>query len=291
MSPWILAIRPRTLPAAIGPLLVGNCLALDLPQFSIFIAIVSTLCAVLLQITVNLANDYFDFKHGIDTAERIGPTRVTQSGLLSEKAVRNAMLTSLMLAIIVGVILVNHGGLPIAILAIVTIIGAMSYSGGPYPMASHGLGEISAFVFFGLVAVIGSYYLQANTMIINAWILGAAIGFFNAAIMLVNNTRDIHTDIKANKKTLAVKIGENAAKSLYQVLIYLPYVLIISGFLMGAIQGLPVLLASLSIIVAKKLSHDFAQSSGIELNPLLGRTAKLTMIFSLLFSLGLIINM
>ncbi|MFV7769674.1 1,4-dihydroxy-2-naphthoate polyprenyltransferase [Shewanella marisflavi] len=287
MNPWILATRPRTLPAAIGPLLVGNALALSLTQFSWLIAATSMLCALLLQIAVNLANDYFDFKSGIDTEERLGPVRVTQSGLLAPNKVRNAMVACLVLALLVGSLLIYHGGWPIAILAAASILGALGYSGGPYPLASHGLGEVAAFVFFGLVAVVGSYYLQANDTSIAAWILGSAIGLFNAAVMLVNNTRDIPTDTKAGKRTLAVKIGEGQARVLYQALVYLPFALIIGGFLLGLLPGLPVLLGGLSLVLARKLNSEFSQTSGAALNPLLGRTAKLTVIFSALFSLGL----
>ncbi|GIU24818.1 1,4-dihydroxy-2-naphthoate polyprenyltransferase [Shewanella schlegeliana] len=290
MNPWILAIRPRTLPAAIGPLLVGNVLALQLEQFSLFIAAVSMLCALLLQIAVNLANDYFDFKSGVDTEERLGPVRVTQSGMLSPTAVRNAMILCLVLALLVGSFLIYHGGLPIAFLALAAVLGALGYSGGPYPLASHGLGEVAAFVFFGLVAVVGSYFLQAGETATSAWLLGCAIGFLNAAIMLVNNTRDMETDIKAGKKTLAVRMGLEQSRIFYQSFVFLPFAIIIAGFFMGALPGLPVLLAGLAFIMARKLSRDFNEVTGVALNPLLGRTAKLTMIFSALFSLGLLID-
>ncbi|MCT8985867.1 1,4-dihydroxy-2-naphthoate polyprenyltransferase [Shewanella phaeophyticola] len=291
MQSWFLAIRPRTLPAAIDPLLVGNMLAIGLNQFSFVIAFTSMLCAVLLQIAVNLANDYFDFKNGIDTAERIGPTRVTQSGMIAPHQVRNAMLGCLVTALVVGSLLIVHGGWPIAILAAASILGALCYSGGSYPLASHGLGEIAAFVFFGLVAVVGSYYLQAGTTNLTAWLLGCAIGFFNAAIMLVNNTRDISTDTKAGKNTLAVRIGEEQAKVLYQSFVYLPFGIIIAGFLLGSLDGLPVLLSGVSLVIARNLSREFHNNSGEALNPILGQTAKLTMIFSVLFSIGLFFSL
>ncbi|RPA63711.1 1,4-dihydroxy-2-naphthoate polyprenyltransferase [Shewanella frigidimarina] len=287
MQSWFMAIRPRTLPAAIGPLLIGNMLAIGLEQFSLLIAFTSMLCAVLLQISVNLANDYFDFKNGIDTEERLGPIRVTQSGILAPSSVRNAMIGCLITSLLVGSLLIVHGGWPIAILATASILGALCYSGGPYPLASHGLGEIAAFVFFGLVAVVGSYYLQAGTTTMTAWLLGCAIGFFNAAIMLVNNTRDISTDTKAGKNTLAVRIGEAQAKVLYQSFVYLPFGIIIAGFLLGSLDGLPVLLSGASLIIARNLSREFYDNSGEALNPILGQTAKLTMIFSVLFSIGL----
>lgn len=286
MNPWILAIRPRTLPAAIGPLLVGNVLASTLPQFSLSIAFIATLCAVLLQIAVNLANDYFDFKNGIDTDARLGPVRVTQSGLLSPNSVRNAMILVLCAAIILGFILINHGGWIITILAVLSVLGALGYSGGPYPLASHGLGELAAFVFFGLIAVVGSFYLQAGFTNINAWLLGAAIGFLNAAIMLVNNTRDIETDRHAKKFTLAVSMGEARAKKLYQILIFLPFAIIFIGYVMGILTGLQTILTLPTFLIARHLSQAFTEKTGQALNPLLGRTAQLTLVFSLVFSLG-----
>ncbi|QYK06618.1 1,4-dihydroxy-2-naphthoate polyprenyltransferase [Shewanella zhangzhouensis] len=289
MNPWILAIRPRTLPAAIGPLLVGNTLALGLESFSVTIAIASMICALLLQIAVNLANDYFDFKSGVDTEERLGPVRVTQSGLIAPARVKAAMIGSLLAALAVGSYLIWHGGAPIAVLAAASILGALCYSGGPYPLASHGLGEVAAFVFFGLVAVVGSFYLQAGYTSMDAWILGAAIGLFNAAIMLVNNTRDIRTDTRAGKRTLAVRIGEAQSRVLYQALVYLPFGLIIGSFLMGILPGWPVLLSGVSLVIARRLSREFSETSGGALNPLLGRTARLTLVFSVLFSVGLLI--
>ncbi|GGI74510.1 1,4-dihydroxy-2-naphthoate polyprenyltransferase [Shewanella gelidii] len=290
MNPWILAIRPRTLPAAIGPLLIGNILALQLENFSWAIAITSMFCGLLLQIAVNLANDYFDFKSGVDTEERLGPVRVTQSGMIAPSTVRNAMVLCLVLALTVGSFLIYHGGIPIAILAALAIFGALGYSGGPYPLASHGLGEVAAFIFFGLIAVVGSYYLQAAETSTAAWLMGSAIGLFNAAIMLVNNTRDISTDTKAGKNTLAVRIGEARAKAVYQALVYLPFGLIIGGYFLGLLPGLPVLLSGLSLLIARKLTVQFHQESGAALNPLLGATAKLTMIFSALFSVGLVFS-
>ncbi|NMH65643.1 1,4-dihydroxy-2-naphthoate polyprenyltransferase [Shewanella salipaludis] len=286
MNPWILAVRPRTLPAAASPLILGNVLAFATDHFSWLIALASLSCALLLQIAVNLANDYFDHKHGIDTAERLGPVRVSQSGLLAPAKVRSAMLLCLLLALAVGSYLIWHGGWPIALLATASVFGVLGYSGGPYPLASHGLGEVAAFIFFGLVAVVGSYLLQTGVTTPTAWLLGCAMGSFSAAIMLVNNTRDIQTDAKAGKLTLAVRWGQAQARVWYQTLAYLPYGLIISGFLLGLLPGLPVLLAGVSLPLARGLSRKFSEASGQALNPLLGRTAKLMLVFSLLFSAG-----
>ncbi|USD36735.1 MULTISPECIES: 1,4-dihydroxy-2-naphthoate polyprenyltransferase [Ferrimonas] len=285
---WILAIRPRTLPAAIGPLLVGNVLAVYHQDFSWLVAIASMACAVLLQIGVNLANDYFDFKSGVDTDERLGPTRVTQQGLLSATSVRNGMILSLTLATLIGQYLIFVGGWPIAGLALFALAGALCYSGGPYPLASHGLGEIAAYIYFGLVAVVGSYFIQTGTTDSSAWLLASAVGLLNAAIMLVNNTRDRSTDIKAGKRTLAVRLGLERSQLLYQMLIASPYLMVTLGWLMGLLPGATVAACAISIPMAKALATEFAHTQGAALNPLLGRTAKLTMFFSGLASGGLL---
>ncbi|WP_298445299.1 1,4-dihydroxy-2-naphthoate polyprenyltransferase [uncultured Ferrimonas sp.] len=284
---WLLAIRPRTLPAAIGPLLLGNVLALVDGTFSALVGACSMLCGVLLQIGVNLANDYFDFKSGVDTDERLGPVRVTQSGLLSPTAVRNGMVLSLLLAIAVGLYLIYVGGAVVAGLAVFAVLGALCYSGGPYPLASHGLGEVAAFVFFGLVAVVGSYYTQVQDTTVTVWLLASTMGLFNSAIMLVNNTRDISTDSKAGKRTLAVRLGQQQSRLLYSTLLALPYLTIMLMFLLGQLPGLVVLLGFISVPMARVLAKEFVQTEGAALNPLLGRTAKLTMVYSVLLSLGL----
>ncbi|WP_035387265.1 1,4-dihydroxy-2-naphthoate polyprenyltransferase [Ferrimonas senticii] len=287
LNPWVLAIRPRTLPAAIGPLLLGNVLAYVDGTFSLLLAFSSMLCGVLLQIGVNLANDYFDFKSGVDTEERLGPVRVTQSGLIRPRSVRNAMILSLVLAVAVGMHLIFVGGPIVAALAVFAVLGALCYSGGPYPLASHGLGEVAAFVFFGLVAVVGSYFTQTHTSTINVWLLASTMGLLNAAIMLVNNTRDIGTDTKAGKRTLAVRIGQERSRLLYSTLLALPYLTLSLMFLLGQLPGLALLLGFASVPMARILAREFRRSEGAALNPLLGRTAKLTLVYSLLLSLGL----
>ncbi|MBB1267884.1 1,4-dihydroxy-2-naphthoate polyprenyltransferase [Shewanella sp. SR44-3] len=283
---WLLAIRPRTLPAAIGPLLVGNVLALGVEGFSLLTALITLGCGLLLQISVNLGNDYFDSVSGVDTHERLGPLRLTQAGIIAPKQMRNAMIASLISAFLVGFYLIVIGGWPIGLLAAASILAALSYSGGPYPLASHGLGELTVFIFFGLVAVVGSFYLQTGITSQEAWLLGAAIGSLNAAIMLVNNTRDMSTDAKANKRTLAVRLGQSQARVLYQTLVYLPYAIIICAFLLGFLPGIAVILCGLSLLYARKLSLHFHELSGAELNPILAKTALLTFVFSVLFSLG-----
>ncbi|MBY6186916.1 1,4-dihydroxy-2-naphthoate polyprenyltransferase [Marinobacter hydrocarbonoclasticus] len=286
---WLMAIRPRTLPAVISPLLLGNVLAWYQGQFSWLVAGCAMLCGLLLQIGVNLANDYFDFKSGVDTEERLGPTRVTQAGLLAPTAVRNAMALSLVLAVAVGMYLIYVGGWPIAVLAALAVAGALGYSGGPYPIASLGLGEVAAFLYFGLVAVVGVYFIQTGHTDLPVWILASTLGLYNAAIMLVNNTRDIVTDTQAGKRTLAVRIGQHSARMLYRALVLLPFLVITLSWLMGVLPGQMVLLAAIAAPLAVKLATAFEETEGAALNPLLGRTAQLTLLYSLMCSGGLIL--
>ena len=283
---WLMAIRPRTLPAVLGPLIVGNALALGVEGFSLLTALVIISCGLLLQISVNLANDYFDSLSGVDSQERLGPIRMTQAGLISAERMKKAMIMSLICALFVGVYLIDIGGWPIGLLAAASLLAVICYSGGPYPLASHGLGELTVFIFFGLVAVVGSVYLQTGATSQEAWLLGAAIGSLNAAVMLVNNVRDINTDAKAHKRTLAVRLGQGQARVFYQTLVYLPYGIIISAFLLGFLPGFAVGLSGLSLVYARSLSRQFHELSGAELNPILAQTTLLSLVFSLLYSLG-----
>ncbi|GLP94735.1 1,4-dihydroxy-2-naphthoate octaprenyltransferase [Paraferrimonas sedimenticola] len=247
-------------------------------------------CALLLQIGVNLANDYFDFRSGVDTDDRLGPMRVTQQGLIAPEKVRNAMALSLVAAVAVGLYLIYIGGPIVAFLAAFSVLGALCYSGGPYPLASHGLGEVAAFVYFGLVAIVGVYFIHTGTTHADAWILASCLGLLNAAIMLVNNTRDISTDQKAGKRTLAVRIGLANARSLYTVLLFAPIMLTILQFLLLEGSGWLALAVGLTLPMARSLANAFQQSQGAALNPLLGRTALLTLMFSLAYSVGLALS-
>jgi len=206
-SPWILAARPKTLPAAAAPVAVGMALAAYRGGFALLPAMAALLGALLIQIATNLANDYFDFVKGADTEERVGPTRVTQAGLISPGAVRNAMLGTLAAALLVGVYLVNVGGWPIVWIGIASLVCAVAYTGGPFPLAYHALGDLFVFLFFGLIAVAGTVYVQMGVFTPEAWLAGVGIGAMSTAILVVNNLRDIETDARAGKRTLAVRLG------------------------------------------------------------------------------------
>jgi 1,4-dihydroxy-2-naphthoate octaprenyltransferase len=217
-SPWLLAARPKTLPAAAAPVVVGAALAAFRGGFAPLPALAALLGALLIQIATNLANDYFDFVKGADTEERVGPTRVTQAGLVSPQAVRNAMLATLAAAFLVGVYLVWVGGWPIALIGAVSLVCAVAYTGGPFPLAYHGLGDLFVFVFFGLIAVAGTVYVQIGSFPAEAWLAGAGIGAMSTAILVVNNLRDIGTDAKAGKRTMAVRLGVAGTRAEYLAL-------------------------------------------------------------------------
>ncbi len=286
---WLLAIRPKTLPAAAAPVITGSAVAISDGSFSFFIFCAVLSGAFLLQISVNLANDYFDFKHNIDTHKRLGPKRVTQSGLIAPSSVRNAMITTLVLSLLVGVYLVTKGGLPIVIIVILSLVSALAYSGGPYPIASNGLGELFVFIFFGPVAVCGTYYLLTDTLTFKAFLTSVPVGLLITAIMVVNNLRDIKTDETAGKRTLAVILGGAGTKSEYVLLILVSY-LIPPVLYALKINSIYILLPLLSMPLSYPLLITVSEKRGRVLNETLAGTARLSLIYSFLFSLGIMIG-
>ncbi len=283
---WILAVRPRTLPAALAPVAVGSALALADKTFRLLPALGALVGALLLQIAVNLANDYFDFKTGVDTAERLGPVRVTQSGLIAPSAVRTAMLATLGAVGLIGVYLVYVGGWPIALIGAASVAGVLGYSGGPYPLASHGLGDLCVFVFFGPLAVLGTHYVQALSFSGAALIMSLPPGFLITAVLVVNNLRDIETDRAAGKRTLAVIIGPAGSRGEYALLVGLAYLVPPVALLTGN-HPVWILLPWLSLPLALSGIRLIYTARGRDLNDGLGRTAMLALAFSLLLAAGL----
>jgi len=287
-SPWFLAIRPKTLPASAAPVIVGTACAFGDGGFALLSALAALAGAQLLQVAVNLANDYFDDKHGIDSKERLGPVRVTQSGLIPPRRVLTAMVLCLTLATLVGLYLVTRGGLPILVIGLLCILSALAYSGGPYPIASNGLGEFFAFIFFGPVAVCGTYYVQTLHMGIRPLIASIPPGLLVAAIMLVNNLRDIPTDSKTGKRTLAVKMGRGTGSVICALLILMPFFMLPPLFLTG-LMGVFGFLALATFPLTAPLLRDLFFVQGFPLNETLAGVAKLSVAFSLLFSIGLMV--
>jgi 1,4-dihydroxy-2-naphthoate octaprenyltransferase len=195
--------------------IVGTALAWRNGVFQPLPAVAALLGALLIQVSTNLANDYFDFVKGADTEERVGPVRVTQAGLLSPGAVRNGMLAALAASLLVGVYLVSVGGMPIVVIGVLSLLCAVAYTGGPYPLAYNGLGDLFVFVFFGLVAVAGTYYVQALAFSWEAVWAGVGVGAVSTAILVVNNLRDVETDTRAGKRTMAVRLGVPLTRAQY----------------------------------------------------------------------------
>jgi 1,4-dihydroxy-2-naphthoate octaprenyltransferase len=283
---WILAARPKTLPAAVGPVLVGTGLAIADGVFAWLPALAALLGALLLQIGSNFANDYFDHFKGADTADRLGPVRVTSAGLLSPGQVRAGMAVVFGLAALVGLYLIYVGGWPILAAGAAAILAALAYSGGPLPYGYFGLGELFTFIFFGVVAVCGTYWVQALALPWPVLVASVPVGCLVTAILVVNNYRDIETDRRAGKRTLAVLLGRRGSRVEYVLLLavaYLtPLVLLVerrSGWVL-----LPLLTLPLAVRAAQALA---AATDGPTLNRTLANTARLSLLFSVLFALGL----
>ena len=210
---WIDAARPRTLPAAIAPVLVGSVLAWREHAFNTPAALACLGFALLVQIGTNFANDYYDFVKGADTAGRVGPRRAVASGLVAPAVMRAAMGLVFVLAFAVGLTLLRYGGWPLLVVGVVSIACGVAYTGGPFPLGYHGLGDVFVFVFFGLVAVGATFFVQAGHLGTEVWLAGAAIGALAANILVVNNYRDAETDAKAGKRTLVVRFGKSFARA------------------------------------------------------------------------------
>ncbi len=286
MRPWLLAARPRTLPASIAPVLVGTALAVRVGHFQWPVFLATLLAAVLLQVGANYANDVFDFLKGAD-AQRQGPLRVTQSGLLSPRQMLAGTALVFVLAALVGLYLVEVGGVPILMVGALSILSAVAYTAEPFALAYRGLGDVFAFVFFGLVAVGGTYYLQTLHLDVLALVVAIPPACLVTNILVVNNLRDLDTDRAVGKRTLATRIGDRASRlqytALFMVAMGTPAVVWASGAL-----GPGVMVSWLSLPVGVRLLRDFwAAPRSAALNPILARTAQFQLLFCALFALGI----
>ncbi|MBX6343216.1 MAG: 1,4-dihydroxy-2-naphthoate polyprenyltransferase, partial [Thermomicrobiaceae bacterium] len=245
--------------------------------------------ALLIQIGTNFANDYFDFHKGADTEQRLGPTRVTQSGLITAAEVKRATYLTFGLALLVGVYLVAVGGWPILVIGLASIACGVAYTGGPWPLGYHGLGDLFVFVFFGLVAVAGSAYLQTGQLTWLALLAAVPVGLLVDNILVVNNLRDLATDRAAGKRTLATRIGERATRAQYALFVAVAFAVPVALALAGAAPW-TVLLTWLSLPLAATLVRAvLGGTSGRALNPVLKRTGQLELLFGLLLALGLVL--
>lgn len=300
---WLMAARPQTLPAAAAPVIVGTGLAVSEGVFAPLPALFAFVGAALIQIGTNFANDYYDAINGADTEDREGFTRVTQSGLISPEQVKLATLVTFGLAILSGTYLVYVGGLPILVIGLVSVVCGWAYTGGPYPLGYHGLGDLFVFVFFGLIAVTGTYYVQAaavlaepltmtipeGTVTREAVVASLPIAAISTAIIVVNNIRDLETDAETGKRTLAVRLGYRWSRLEYVALLALAYVVPV-WFWLETESGLGVLLSLVTLPYAAMVARTVVtRTDGEALNPALEQTGKLLALYAVCFAGGLVV--
>ena len=282
MNRWILGARPRTLPAAIGPVIVASALAGS--DFNWFRAALALKVSLWLQIGVNFANDYSDGIKGTDT-NRIGPTRLVGSGLATARSVKFAAIISFGIASICGLWLAILTSPVLIAVGILSITAAWSYTGGRRPYGYSGFGEISVFVFFGLVATVGSFYVQTQKITLMSFIVASPVGALSCAILAINNLRDLNQDAIAGKRTLAVRMGDVAARRAFAALLVVTHISALATLKPATL--LTLLVAPLTFSLARQVMGG---TSGASLIPLLGKTGKLQLIFSAIFAVALAIQ-
>jgi 1,4-dihydroxy-2-naphthoate octaprenyltransferase len=281
-----MAIRPKTLPAAAAPVITGSALAFSNNSFDVFIAIACLLSALLLQIGSNLANDVFDFEKGADAGDRLGPIRVTQAGLLTPKQVKMGMWVVFGITALLGLYLTLKGGWPILILGIAAILSAIAYTGGPYPLGYHGLGDVFVFIFFGLGATAGSFYLQVGAVATSVWWMAAAMGCLTVSILVVINLRDIEFDRFVEKRTMAVRLGVRGAHNEYFIMMIIAYCVPLLIWVTGMASAWG-MVTWLSIPLAIYWARFITRNTGKALNRALAGTGQIELLYSILFAFGL----
>ncbi len=284
---WAEAARPRTLPAAIIPVMAGTALAWAHRQADFLAADICLAFALLVQIGTNLANDYYDFVKGADTPQRVGPRRTVAAGLISPAKMRAAMLAVFSAAFLIGLLLVRQRGWELLPVGVASIVCGLAYTGGPWPLGYHGLGDLFVFLFFGLVAVCTTFYVQAGWVAPETLTVGAAVGLLAANILVANNYRDADTDARAGKRTLVVRFGRRFA--VWQYALSALVALLASPALIWAGYRWPVLLPLVLTPWAGKLTRGLAVSqTPQEQIALLGATAKFLAVYGLLLSVGIV---
>lgn len=285
---WLLASRPRTLPAAVAPVIVGSALAYHDGAFHLGAALTALLAALLIQIGSNFANDLGDFYRGADRRGRVGPTRVTTAGLLSPRQVQAGMAVVFGLAALCGLYLIWRGGWPILLIGALSIAAAVAYTMGPIPFGYYGLGDVGTFVFFGLAAVLGTYYVQAGRVTGLAILAACVMGALVTAILVVNNIRDADSDRAAGKRTLAVRLGRRGARIEYLALLAVAYT---APLVMWLGLGLrpAVLLPLLTLPLAAQQIQAVLTVLGPPLNRTLAGTAQLTVTYAICLAAGLLL--
>lgn len=283
---WTLAARPKTLWAALTPVLIGTVLARADDAFSLWPALAAAWGAIWIQIGTNFANDYYDFKSGADRGERLGPLRVTQAGLVAPAAMKLATLIAFGLAFVAGLYLVWHAGWPIAIIGLASILFGILYTGGPYPLGYNGLGEAFVLVFFGPVAVAGTYYVQTLQIGIVPILAGLGPGWLSVAMLAVNNLRDLDNDRACGKRTLAARFGRPFARAEYLAAVYLAALTPVLLYLINPARPWSLITLVLPVLAVSTARTVLTRTDGSALNGVLATTGQLMLAYAALFSIG-----
>lgn len=284
---WILAARPKTLLAAFVPVIIGSSIAIHDNKFNWLAFIIALICAILIQAGTNFVNDLYDFIQGTDKKERLGPPRALASGFLSVREMKLGILFIFSLSFLLGLYLVYLGGLPILLIGILSIIAGILYTAGPFPFAYNGLGDIFVFLFFGLIGTVGTYYVHTNEITALSLWASVPVGALITNILVVNNYRDRHEDETNGKNTLAVKFGGKFTRLQYIIFMILSYLIPIIVFF-SLKKSYLMFLPMLSIPLAVKLVRMIFTLEGRELNKALELTAKLSLIYGILFAIGIL---
>lgn len=286
MKNWILAVRPKTLPAAVGPVLIGFALAFREDAHHLPSVLLAAVVALLIQAGTNMVNDYSDFRKGVDTEDRVGPVRVTQAGLISPEKMKTGMGVVLFLIVLFSIPLVLRGGLPILIIGVLSVVSGILYTAGPFPLGYNGLGDIFVLIFFGPVAVGGTYYVQALKAGPVPIIAGVGVGLISVAILCINNLRDHEEDQKSGKNTLNILFGKNFGKFEYLSSLILAALVPLVLFSIGEDVNYSFLTILILIPAIKPVKVVLNNGKGEVMNKMLSYTGKLLLLYSLLFSIG-----
>jgi 1,4-dihydroxy-2-naphthoate polyprenyltransferase len=285
---WLMAARPRTLPAAVAPVLVGTALAATEDTFHVLRFLAALLGALFIQVGTNLSNDYSDARRGADTEDRLGPVRVTAGGLVPPRQVLLATYVAFGVAVLAGVYLIATAGWELLLVGAASILAGVLYTGGPRPYGYEGLGEVFVFLFFGVVAVAGSYFAQTEALEWEALVLAVPVGLLASAILVVNNVRDLETDRRAGKRTLAVRLGRERVRTLYSAMLALAFLTAPLPWVLGSLSPW-LLLSWLAIPLAVPLVRTVrTRTDGPSLNGALAGTGQLQLAFCVLLSAGLL---
>ncbi|MBV9471716.1 MAG: 1,4-dihydroxy-2-naphthoate polyprenyltransferase [Solirubrobacterales bacterium] len=287
---WLMAARVRTLPASVAPVLVGTALAGYLHVFHPLRFAAALIGAVFIQVGTNLSNDYSDARRGADAEDRLGPVRVTAGGLVPPKRVLVATYATFGVAVLAGAYLIAVAGWQLLLVGAASILAGVLYTGGPRPYGYEGLGELFVFLFFGIVAVAGSFFVQLKRLDWEAFALAVPVGLLAASILVVNNVRDIDTDRRAGKRTLAVRLGRERTRALFAGTVYLAYLLTPLTWLFGPLHAwvlLPLLTLPIAATVVRAVRN---RTDGPSLNEALARTGMTQLSFCVLLGAGLLLS-